>query len=157
MAEMVHGARNDTKSQNCIYLMCSDQTHFRFWNFPILKYLYKLYSVGVSKNLNSHLIWDRSVCLFLSFSPPNPYWPTWATTPTWASWPMSSQGLPCAHLPSLCRRTGMIATHYCSASSCKVGSGDSNSGLQACMMSALPHWAISPWPFQSISAFIFSN
>lgn len=155
MAEMVHGAWNDTKSQNCIYLMYLGPNMLQI--LTILKYLYKLYSLGVSKNLNSHLIWDRSVWLFLSFSPPNPYWPTWATTPTWASWSMSSQRLFCAHLPSLCRSTGMIATHYCSASSCKVGFGDSNSGLQACMMSALPHWAISLWPFQSIFAFIFSN
>lgn len=145
MAEMVHGARNDTKSQNCIYLMYLGPNMLqilKLFNFGII------YSFGFSKNLNSHLIWDR-VCLSFSVF--------LSSQPLLHTRSMSSQGLSCAHLPPLCRSTGMTAMHYWYASSGKVGSGDSNSGLQACRMSAFPRWAISPWPFQSIFDFVFSN
>lgn len=50
---MVHGAWNDTKSQNCIYLMYLGPNMLqilKFFNFGII------YSFGFSKTLNSHLI-----------------------------------------------------------------------------------------------------
>lgn len=70
MAEMVHGARNDTKSQNCIYLM---------YLGPNMLQILKLFNFGIFTVLVFLKIWTPilfetgSVCLFLSFSPPNPY------------------------------------------------------------------------------------
>lgn len=120
----------------------SDFETFQFWNICIN------FTFWVFLKIWTPILFEtRSVCLFLSFSPPNPYCIQGPWVPTDSPEPTSH----------LCRSTGMIAMHYWSASSHKVGSGDSNSGLQACMMSALPHWDISPWPFQSIFDFVFSN